>query len=507
MPLRGRDRLGWIGIPVALLAFHLATAAGYGIFRDELYYLACASHLDWGYVDHPPLSILILAGFRAVAGDAVEAIRVLPAIAGAVTVMLAASTARALGGGAFAQRLGALCTAVCPIVIALSGFYSMNAFDLVIWSAILRLIVGALSEAGVKLWLGVGLLAGLGLQNKISPLYLGAALVAGLLAAGRFDAFRTRWIWLGGALSALLFAPHLIWQVAHGWPTLEFMENARRYKMIGFNPLGFLAEQLLNAGPTLLPLWIGGLAWLFTERRRHRAAALGFTAVFVIAILALSGAKPYYLGPLFPFLFAAGGVAWERWTDRSGRVWWRAVLVLFALVGGIVVAPLTKGILPVEQFIVYSRALGMSPSSSERHDVGRLPQHFADMHGWEELAETVARVRATLPPGEREQLCIFGQNYGEAGAIDYFGPALGLPHANSAHNAYWMWGPPDCASATWIVIGDDRETLESIFETVELGATFDCDLCMPFEDDNPIWIARGLKSESMDLWPKIRRFI
>lgn len=499
-----RDRLAWIGIPLALLAFHAATLPGYGIFRDELYYLACAGRLDWGYVDHPPLSIFLLAIVRAVFGDSVEAIRLPAALAGAATTLLAVSTARAMGGGRFAQRLAGLASAVFPAGIALTGFYSMNAFDLIFWTACLRIAVPALAGGDPRLWLAFGTVAGIGLQNKISVLFLGFGFAAGLLAARRTDVLRTRSLWLGGALAMAIFLPHLVWQRVHDWPTLAFMENARRFKMTGTDPLGFLAEQFLNGNPGGILVWLGAVVFLLLRPEAKAWRPLGWAFLAVVLVLIATGAKPYYLAPAFPFLYAAGSVAWERWASRG---WARTATVAVVLAGALPALPMTKPVLPANVLIAYLRATGMMPDSGERNTLGALPQHFADQHGWEDLARTVARVRDSLPEAEKERVCVFGQNYGEAGAIEYFGPDLGLSRVISGHNSYWLWGPGECGREVWIVIGDDRSTLETIFSSVELAATFSCELCMPYQNDNPIWVCRGMKLEPEALWRDVRKFI
>jgi hypothetical protein len=502
-----RDRIAYVAIPLAIVAFQLATAAGYGIFRDELYYLACANHLDWGFVDHPPLSILVLAFVRAVFGASLFAIRLVPALAAGATALLAATTARALGGGKFAQRLAALCAATFPLGMALGGFFSMNALDVLCWTAMIRVVVAILDGGDPRLWLLFGAIAGAGLQNKISVLFLGFGLAVGLVAARRWELFRSRWIWLGSGIAVALFLPHVIWQIAHGWPTLEFMDNARRLKLAPMTALAFLREQFINAGPQLLVVWTLGAWYLLTRPAAKPWRAIGWTFVAVVAVMIATGSKPYYLGPIFPAMFAAGAVAWERGTRRPAGPWIRGALVVLVLAGAAALAPLAKALLPEETFIAYARALHITPASGERNALGRLPQHFADMHGWQALAETVAKVKNALPPEDQPHVCVFGQNYGEAGAIDRFGPALGIPGAVSAHNAYWMWGPGDCPDAIWIVIGDDRETLETIFDSVELGATFTCDLCMPYENDNPIWVCRRMKMPIDVLWLQAKKFV
>jgi hypothetical protein len=206
-------------------------------------------------------------------------------------------------------------------------------------------------------------------------------------------------------------------------------------------------------------------------------------------------------------LYAAGGTAIERWTARArAKTPIRVALFGIVALGGLLLAPLAKPLLPVETYVRYAAAIGIKGAPEERHEMGRLPQFYADMHGWRELARTVAAVASRLPPDERGRACIFGQNYGQAGAIDLFGPALGLGPAISAHNSYGLWGPGDCRGDVLIVLADNRERLEELFEHVELGAVFDCPDCMPYEDDKPIWIVRGLRVPLRELWPQIKHF-
>jgi hypothetical protein len=519
------------------LLFHVLTAKGYGYFRDELYYLACGEHLGFGYVDHPPLVALIAASTRAALGESLWAIRFPSAVAAAATVWIVGATAREMGGGRFAQTLAALATMLAPIYVSLSSILSMNAFDVLFWAAswwiiarILREGTGGGRERGgesggggggreggegsagggsggdPRWWLALGVVAGIGLENKISVLFLLFGLAAGLLAARRWEAFRTRGPWLAGGLALLIFLPHILWQVAHGWPTLEFMDNARRHKMAPLSPPAFLSEQVLHAGPAALPIWLAGLAFFLFLRGGRPWRALGWAYLALLAVMIATRAKAYYLAPAHAVLFAGGAVAIEGWTSRRPASLRAAIALAFALLS-LPAIPLAKPLLPVDLYVRYAARLGMKPSTGERQALGRLPQFFADMHGWPELAAAVAKVYAALPADEQSRACIFGQNYGEAGAIDFFGKAYGLPKAISSHNSYHLWGPRGCSGEIMIVIGGDEEDLLEFFTSVTRGATFTCADCMPYENDLPIWVARGLRRPVSELWPTIRSFI
>ena len=500
-----RERLAEWAPAVAILLFHLAFLPGYGVFRDELYYIACGRRPGWGYVDQPPLVGWVAWLVAQVAGESHLALRVVAALAMAATVWLAGRTAAALGGGPFARALAGLATGLAPVVLSLGSYYSMNVFDLLFWALIAWILVRVLSGGPERLWLAFGAAAGIGLLNKISVLYLGFAVLVGLVLARRWDVLRSRLFWAGGVLAVAIFLPHLLWQHANGWPTLEFMANARRDKMAPLSAPGFVREALLQTAP-MAWLWIVGVAWLLLARAAGRWRALGFAFLVVLAVLAFGGGKPYYLAAAYAPAFAAGAVAVETWTAGRTRALRPILAVLMAGVG-LALSPFGRPVLPVDTFVRYAAALGQKPGTEERHAVGRLPQFYADMHGWREMAEAVANVVRTLPAEDRAKACVFGQNYGEAGAVEYFARDLDLPPAISAHNSYWLWGPGACTGEVLVVVGDRRERLEELFDDVRLGAVSRCTDCMPYEDGRSIWVARGLKQPIAGLWPRIKGFI
>jgi 4-amino-4-deoxy-L-arabinose transferase-like glycosyltransferase len=260
---------------------HIFTNGNYGMFRDEFYYIACSKHLDWGYVDHPPLSIVLLAISNGALGTSVHAVRVLPALAGAGLVVLAGLLAREMGGRRFAQGFAALAAMISPAYLVLTGFYSMNSLDLLFWAAAYCLMIRLARTGNPRLWIALGLTLGLGLLNKISILFLGFGLVAGMVLTPLRTHFRNPYFWLGGLLAAVLFLPHILWQIQNGWPTLEFMNNARTYKISDLSILEFFKGSTLEIHPFNLPIWLAGLTWLLfaPSARRFRFLGLVFLAV------------------------------------------------------------------------------------------------------------------------------------------------------------------------------------------------------------------------------------
>lgn len=494
-------------ILAAKLALHLATIGRYGYFRDELYYLACSRHLAWGYVDHPPLSIALLALVRVTLGESLFAIRLLPALAGAVTVYLAARIARELGGGRYAQGLAALATLAAPQFLGVNGFYSMNSFDILLWPLAAFLLLRCLAGDLAGRWLLLGLAIGLGIENKLSMLWLAAGLFAGL-AVTQPRALLTRGPWITAIVAALLALPHVLWQAAQGWPTLEFIRNASEHKMVKTSPVAFLLDQVLVMNPMSLAIWGSGLVAALRGRIDPRARALGAAYLGVAAILLGSrSAKAEYLAPAYTMLFAAGAVAIERTLVRAATRWLRVAIPAAVLVLGTVILPLALPVLTVDAFVRYSRAIGMTPRQSERQEVAELPQHYADMFGWEEMAATVAGVYRSLPPEDRARAAIVTQNYGEAGAIELFGRRLGLPSAISGHNNYWLWGYGAWKGDVLVIVGGNREAYARLFETVEPAATIRCEHCMPYERGLPVFVARRLKVSLAEYWRLEKLFI
>jgi hypothetical protein len=497
------------GIALASVLLHLAFLRSYGWFRDEFYYVVCGRHLDFGYVDHPPFVALVARLVTSVFGDSLAALRLVSALCGAVLIVLGGRLARELGGGVFAQGLAALCVLITPTYLSIFHIFTMNGFDFLFWTLGALVLARIVKTGNARLWLLFGLVAGLGLQNKHSMLFFGLGVFAGVLLTPERRHLRSPWIWAGAGIAALLFQPNVLWEVAHGWPTLEFARNAAEHKNVALSPVAFMLQQVLLMHPLTLPLWLLGLGWYFFSRAGRPFRILGWIYLTVLAVLLTQSSKPYYLAPTYPLLFAAGATAVEGWLLRLRRPWLRPALagtiVLLLVAGGAVLAPLAMPILPVERFILYQRALGLEASSGERHRLGELPQHFADMHGWPEIVDEVARVYRTLPPEEQARTAIYGQNYGVAGAVDVLGRARGLPGAVSGHNSYYLWGPPQ-GIETVIVVGGDEEDHRAAFASVEKAGEIRCGYCMPFEDRQAVFVCRGLKMPLRDLWPRVKHF-
>jgi hypothetical protein len=478
---------------------HMLTAGNYGVFRDEFYYIECAKHLAWGYVDQPPFSIAVLAGSLALFGDSPAALRFIPALIGALMVAAVWLIAGEMGGGRWAKSLAALAVFFCPQLIGSTSNYSMNPFDYLFWASGFYLLIRIFRTEDKRLWLVFGAVAGLGLLNKISMLFFLFGMVAGLLLTPRQKELAGGWFWAGAGIAAMLFLPHVLWQIAHGWPTLEFMANAQKYKMASMPPLQFLRGVWMDNNPMNVLVWLPGFAALLFVRSFGRFRPLGWLFIFTLALLIVQKGKPYYLAPAMPLLFAAGGKAMEQ--ALSGR--WKKLRPLpigAVVVVGLISLPFCLQILPVGDFIAYQNFLGIKSVEGEKHEMGDLPQFYADHFGWENMAKTVAGVYATLTLEQKKDCVVYGRNYGEAGAIDYFAKKYDLPPAISEHNNYYLWGPGRFKGGAIIFIGVPPEELRSEYTVVEQRALIVSEHAMPYETNLPVCVCFGLKLPIEKAW-------
>jgi hypothetical protein len=490
------------------LLLHLLTSGRYGYFRDELYYIACAHHLGFGYVDQPPLSILLLRLSELVLGDSLFAIRVLPAVAGAAIVALTGVIARELGGRAWAVALACAGSLCALFNLAVGNFFSMNAFEPLFWMGSVYLLVRIMNGGSPGLWLWVGVLLGLGLENKDSTVFFSAGILVGLLLTPERRHFAEKYIWLGGVIAFAIALPNIVWQALHHWPTYELLSNiAHSNKNVALSPAEFIVQQAVFMNPGTLPLWIGGLVWLFGSRQGRRYRIIGIIYLVTLAQFIVLHGKSYYLAPAYPMLFAAGGVVFERVFAARLR-WFKPLLLGVILVTGVLIAPLAVPILTPDKLVAYMQAIHMEIPRTETSHTAALPQIFADQFGWEQMVGSVANAYHHLKPGDEKRAAIFCQNYGEAGAIDFFGPKLGVPAAISGHQNYFLWGPRDWTGEVALVLNTDDTGERELFASVEdLGQVASSRWAMPFERRMHIYLCRDLKMTPQELWPRVKKWL
>ena len=493
---------------VALVRIALYFLAGphYGYFRDELYYLACGEHPAWGYVDQPPLIGWIAWLLQHTLGTSLWALRLLPALAGVATIILAGQLARELGGRRWAMFLASLAALMAPVLLALSHLLTMNAFDPLLWTAIAFLIVRIVRSCNEHLWLAVGALAGVTILNKYAFLFWLSGVVLGVCLTPLRQSLRHRWFWFGCALAAAIAFPNFLWQWQHRFPFLELMHNVRESgRDIVLPPLPYLQAQAQILGFVAALLVPFALLFFFSKQGRPFRAFGWAYLVFLAEMMFLHG-KMYYVAPVYPMMFAAGAVWIEGATGRRLWIWGKPALALaMTAVCGIYV-PTILPILSVPNFLAYERKMGIEQQKFEHMQPGVLPQLYADMFGWEGIAQRVAAYYHTLPPEEQRKTAIFGNNYGDAGAIDFFGPKYGLPKAIGGHQNYWIWGPRDYTGESLIVLGEGHESnMQTKCTSYSVIGNTKDPLSRP-DEWLPIYHCRGFKWDLQTIWPELKRW-
>ena len=477
-------------LPVAAAEFLLlvVTSNRYGYHRDELYFRVAARHPAWGYDDQPALTPLVGRFSEWMFGADPRGLRMLSAVAMALVVVLVALIARELGAGAAGQAVAALATAASAAAMAVGHLLSTTTFDVLVWVTLVYVVARILGGGDARQWLLVGLVAGIGLENKQLVLLLVVALACGCLLARRWDLARNPWLWSGAVLAFALWLPNLLWQARHGWPQLELADKIGQEDPVGYR-VQLLPLQFLLIGPLLAPLWIGGLWWLLRrpEARPYRPLGLAYVVLLVIALV--TGGKPYYTMGFLLVLLGAGGVVAESWMrDRRGR---KLALGAAIAVSAAVAAVITLPLVPVED-------VHATP-------IPDLNEDAIETIGWPTFAATVGRVWNELPQSERSTAVVYASNYGEAGAIARYGRAHGIPRAYSGHNAFWRFGrPPDGAHPIIVVGYHHREALRGEFRGCVLSARIDNGVAVDNEEQGaPIWTCATTTEAWSRLWPRL----
>jgi 4-amino-4-deoxy-L-arabinose transferase-like glycosyltransferase len=495
-----RDHPGYILAGVAVAA-HLAVGNGYGYFRDELYFIVCGQHPDWGYVDQPPLVPLLAAGMYHVLPGSVAMLRLPSALAHAATIALVAATARRLGGGWWAQFLAGLSVLMAGVYLAFGTLAAPDTWQPLTWLfcgyALIRLIRGG----DRRWWIALGVVAGIGFLAKYTIAFWLAALGIGMLATRARYLMRRPGPYLAAGIALCVVAPNLLWQAALDWPFLELARVTVAEKNVALSPLSFMLAEADTLNFVTTPVWIAGFAAFAAWRRFNDLRFFAIAFLLVIGAMIAIHAKPYYPVGAYTVLFAGGAVAIEA---RLPWRWARAALASVIILIGLVGAPFAMPILPIERFAAYQHALAIEPRSLESNAVGRLPQYYADMFGWRELADLVQEAFRSLPLEERAKAVFLGNNYGEAAAVELFGD--GQPPAIAAHNNFFLWGPRGHDGSVVIRLGGEREQLLKVYDTVEAAGRFENPWAMPYETGRTLWICRGRHPPLDAIWASLKKY-
>ena len=485
----------WLLLALAAvrLLLHVLLNGHYGFHRDELAVLDDARHLAWGYVAYPPLTPALGRIDLMLFGPSLAGFRMLAALAQCAVMALTGLIARELGGQRGAQLLAALAVAAMPFSLLAGSQFQYVTFDLLWWVLLAWMALRLINRQDPRWWLGIGAVIGLGMLTRYTMLFCAAGLVAGVLATPLRRQLASPWLWAGVAVSLLVFLPNALWQFKHDFIALDFLQSIHARDVRIGRTDGFLLAQLYaNNGPVLLPLWLAGLAWLAFSGSAARYRVLAWWYWVPLLLFWVAQGRGYYLAPAYPMLLAAGAVASEQWAEAlrpSAAKWFRATIwagLACAFVVGAAVA------------------LPWAPVNSAGWRISRKAHdNFAEQVGWPEYVAQVAAIYHALPPEERAHTGIFANNYGEAGAIDLYGPRHGLPQAISQVNSYWFRGYGSSPPTTVIVLGDDAEGMSDTPATCTLVAHLENREHVENEETSHpnLYLCRNLRVPWAQLWP------
>jgi len=505
-------------IALAKLIFHIYFNNRYGYFRDEFDYMSCGDHLQWGYVDQPPLIPFLIHICRAVLGDSLRSVRFIPAVASSLLVVQTAVLARELGGRRYAVFLSAVCAVIAPQYLSNGSLLGTNCLEPNLWMGCAYFFVLAVKRTDPRYWLWFGVVAGIGMEEKYSIAVFGFGMVVGLLLTTQRRVFLDKWIWLGGLAAFLIFLPNLLWNIHYDWPFVQLIHNIKAEgRDVVLGPAQFFLQQTLLVNPFTAPIWLAGLFALLFWSRLKPYRVLGWCYLICYAVFSGLHGKNYYLAPVYPMLLAAGAVVLESALDRSAtdrtagaRVrlqWVKPVIVVLLLATGAYLAPVVVPMLSPDRFLAYAKSLPFKlPIMEHAHARAALPQWYADQFGWQEIVDETAVAWNRLAPEERKDCGIFAQDYGQAGAIDFLGRRYGLPASLSGHQTWFLWGPRAYSGNCMIVLDDRRERLEELWQRVDYVGT---SAASPYalEQQIDVYICRGAKFGTLtQLWPQLKRW-
>lgn len=484
----------WLAaLALARCALHLFANDAYGFHRDELALLDDARRLAWGYVAYPPLTPLLARMSLELFGESLVGFRVSAVVAQCLAMLFAGLITRELGGARMAQVVAALAVAFAPFAMIQGGMLQYAGIDYLWWVVAAWIMVRLANGADPRWWLLVGSVVGLGMLTRYTMLACVAGIVAGTLATPLRRQLATPWPWAGALVSVILFLPNAWWQWQHDFVYLDFVRAIHARDVLIGRTDGFLVGQLLvGANPFTAPLWLGGLAWLAWARAATQGRVLAWMYLVPLAVFLLSQARAYYLAPAYPMLLAAGAVAAEAAIGRlrkRGATAARSAVALLLLAAGVSTAALGLPLAPVG-------SAGWRLSRSV-HD------NFAEQVGWPELVARVAAIHRALPAAERARTAIFASNYGQAGAINLYGPRHGLPRAISTVNSYWALGPGDPPPRTVIVLGEDTTGVARLPATCTLAGRIPVIPGVDNEESRrpEIYLCRDFRVPITRLWP------
>jgi hypothetical protein len=479
----------------------------YGIFRDEFLYISMSDRLGWGYLEVPPLPAFILAVVRFLIGSSYFSLHIIPAILGSIVIAVSALMVKKMGGSRYAVVLCMICVTFAPMYVGGDSIFTYDTFDRLFWTLSIYMVLLLLISGVKKYWLYFGIFAGLGLMSKITMLYLGFSLfVSFLLTKDRKYLFDFKFL-TGGIIAFILFLPYIIWQALNGFPIVEYFINYTA-KLYQGSPLDFFTSQFTVMNLAALPIWISGIIYFLFHKEGKKYRVFGLAYMIMSLIFIIQKAKFYLITPYYPVLFAGGSVWISGSLENKKILWLKPVIASLIFLFGLLFVPFARPIIPPDQLAAILRH-GSGAPKTEIYDSGSLPQNFTDCFGWVELTEKTALIYQSLKEDEKKKVCILAENYGETGALHFYGPKYGLPDPICAQNIHYFWGPGNNRGEVMIIVGyssDFENKLRENFDSVEIAGKIYAKYAMPHENGRLIFLCRGLHVKLKDVWKSLKHF-
>ncbi|HSM72510.1 MAG TPA: glycosyltransferase family 39 protein [Anaerolineales bacterium] len=483
---------------LALFLLHMFTNHQYGFHQDELVVLDNAYHLDWGFVEYPPLTPFLARIELTLFGLSLVGARTFSALSQGIVLVLTGLMARELGGDRRAQIVAAIAAAIAPFALILGSLIQYVTFDF-FWSVLIAyFVIRLLKSEDPRWWLAIGAAIGLGMMTKYTMVFFAAGVVGGVLLTDARRYLRSPWLWGGAALSVLIFLPNLTWQIQHNFVSLEFLSSIHaRDVAIGRTDDYVMEQFLLSSNPFVVPLWIAGLIYLFRNQNARRYRMIGWMYIIPFLIYLFTQGRSYYQASAYPMLFAAGAVAWQGWLGKLSAQKARIALAatwVFILIGVVIGGALSLPIAPINS--------PLWEVTSEVHDI------FTEQIGWHEMIATVAVIYEDLPADERSRAGILAGENDEAAALSLYGGEFGLPKAISGSNTFFLRGYGNPPPETLIVVGFTQENVDSLFDECAVAGTITNQYGVENDLRDPpnIFVCRGTRLPWDQLWDKLKRY-
>ncbi len=490
------------------LLFPLLTSADFEFHRDEFLYMAMGDHPALGYLEVPPFIAMVAKLTKILLGESLYAMRFFPSLAGVFTLLLTGLIAKEFGGGSFAQIFSAVAYLLALVYLRMNLFLMPVSFDLFFFVLAVYLLIRIFRNNRPRLWILLGIVTGVGLLNKYTMLLFGFGAFISILFTSHRNLLKDNWPYISAGIALLIWSPNLLWQIQNDLPFFDHMRILAERQLSNVNPVNFLLTQVLM-NLYAAPVWIAGLFYLLFGKQLRTYRGLGWMYMSLLGLMLLLGGKVYYLAPAYPMLIAAGAVACEYFVWRINWHWLKPVFFTILIVGNISLIPIGIPLLSVDQMIKYfdfgSKYMGIGEALRwETGQMHELPQDYADMLGWEQMVSTVAKTYHSLPDSVQEKCAIYASNYGEAGALDYYGKYYNLPKCISKGGSFWSWGYRDYLGDWLITVGARKSFVLQHYGAVDEGTPFYYPHAR--ESGMPILIAYQQKRSLYKIWQLLKEY-